>query len=377
MKISVHKIGTNFTGKYCYTHARATALPTGELFVTTQPLLLSGVDVFYGMEQCRVDAANGFTATPITPCKRLVRKPFGENGTIAICDCTPLYHAQTGKILLLGHSVIYGQDNKLLPKRPRHVVYAVYDEKTGDFGDFNLLAMGDTDYYSAGNGSGQSFVEENGDILIPFDFQSRDDIFGGKWNASAAVMRCKFDGEKLTVLEIGSPLTVDVPRGLGEPSVIKHGGEYFLCLRNDADGYLAKSADGLHFGAIQPLCFDDGKSVGNYCTQQHFISGGGKLWLVYTRKGADNDHVFRHRAPLFIAEVDTATLRVIRETERVVVPNRGARLGNFGCCSFDDSRAVVVVSEWMQFGGGDNDAWKKCMEYGSDNSIFFTEILFE
>lgn len=375
MKINIHKIGTNFTGEYCYTHARGTALPSGKLFVTTQPLLLSGVDVFYGIEQCVVDGMD-FTASPITPCMKLIRKPYGEDKVIAICDCTPLYHKQTGKILLLGRSVIYTKDNRCAHGCPRHVVYAVYDEKKGDFEDFQLLDLGDNDYYSAGNGSGQSFVEENGDILIPFDFQSRNEIYTRKWNISSCVMRCRFDGETLTVLEIGSPLTVEKPRGLYEPSVIKHNGEYFLCLRNDEDGYIAKSVNGLHFGDVQPLCFDNGESIGNYCTQQHFISGGGKLWLVYTRRGAGNDHIFRHRAPLFIAEIDTASLRVIRSSEKIVVPNRGARLGNFGCCSFNDSRAIVIASEWMQYSGGDTEAWKKCMEYGSDNSIFFSEILF-
>ncbi len=376
MKINVYKIATDFTGEYCYTHARGAALPSGDIFITTQPLLLSGVDVFYGMEKLTVDGKD-FTASPILPCKNLTRKKFGETATLAICDCTPLYHKATGKILLLGHSVIYNENNRLIPKRPRHTVYAVYDEKTGDFGNFTLLDMGDTEYYNAGNGSGQSFEEENGDLLIPFSYQSRADIEGGKYNASACVMRCKFDGEKLSVLEIGSPLTLNVPRGFCEPSVIKYKNEYFLCLRNDSDGYLAKSADGLRYSAPQPLCFDDGASVGNYCTQQHWLVGGGKLWLVYTRRGADNDHVFRHRAPLFVAEVDPVSLRVIRKTERVAVPNRGARLGNFGCFSFDDSRGVVVVSEWMQSGGGDNEGWKKCMEYGSDNSIFLSEILFD
>ncbi len=39
-------------------------------------------------------------------------------------------------------------------------------------------------------------------------------------------------------------------------------------------------------------------------------------FLVYTRRGADNDHVFRHRAPLFIAQVDPKRLDVIRASER-------------------------------------------------------------
>ena len=376
MKINVNKISTGFNGEYCYTHARGTVLPSGDIFITTQPLLLSGVDVFYGMEQLTVDG-KAFTASAITKCEKLIRRPYGENGTLAICDCTPLYHAPTGKTLLLGHSVIYGTDNRLVARTPRHTVYAVFDEKKGDFGDFTLLPMDENAYYSAGNGSGQSYVEEDGTILIPFDFKSRADVESGAYCTSACVMRCAFDGEKLSVLEIGKPLTLAIPRGLCEPSVTKYGDEYFMCLRNDLDGYLAKGKDGLRYDLFVPLCFDDGESVGNYCTQQHFIKGGGRLWLVYTRRGADNDHVFRHRAPLFIAEVDTKTLRLIRASERVVVPNRGARLGNFGCCQAGDNRAFVVVSEWMQQGVADGEAWKTCMQYGSDNSIFVSEILFD
>ena len=40
----------------------------------------------------------------------------------------------------------------------------------------------------------------------------------------------------------------------------------------------------------------------------HSRVGGGKLWLVYTRRAGNNDHVFRHRAPLFVAEFDTDKL---------------------------------------------------------------------
>ena len=375
MNINLHKISTNFTGEYCYVHARGAFLPSGDLFITTQPLLLTGVDVFYGMQKFTV--GQDFIPTPITPCKNLKRRNYGDGCTLAMSDCTPLYHKATGKLILLGHTVIYGADNRIAHKSPRYTVYAVYDEKKGEFGEFQLLDMGNEEYYSAGNGSGQSYELENGELLIPFSFQSKADMFGGKYNASAAVMRCAFDGEKLTVLEIGSPLVLEIPRGYDEPSIAFHKGEYFLCLRNDLDGYLTKSKDGLHYEQPVHLCFDDGESLGNYCTQQHWISGGGKLWLVYTRKAEDNDHVFRHRAPLFIAEVDTQTLRVIKSTEKIAVPNRGARLGNFGCCSYSENRAVVVAAEWMQQGGGDFVGWKKCMEYGSDNSIFVSEILFE
>lgn len=82
------------------------------------------------------------------------------------------------------------------------------------------------------------------------------------------VLRCAFDTESLTVKEVGHALTLDTPRGLYEPSVIYHGGEYFICLRNDITGYMAKSRDGLNYGAPHELIWDTGESVGNYNTQQ-------------------------------------------------------------------------------------------------------------
>ena len=45
----------------------------------------------------------------------------------------------------------------------------------------------------------------------------------------------------------------------------------------------------------------DGQALGSYNTQQHWISHGDSLYLIYTRRGANNDHVFRNRAPIFIA----------------------------------------------------------------------------
>jgi hypothetical protein len=195
------------------------------------------------------------------------------------------------------------------------------------------------------------------------------------WHAcySTAVLRCTFDGEQVRYVEIGNTLSVSVPRGLCEGSVIEYGDAFYLCLRNDKDGYLSKATDGLHYQEPVPLCFDDGESVGNYCTQQHWITLGGKLYLVYTRRDDKNGHVFRHRAPLWIAEVDTERLCLIRSTEQVAVPERGARLGNFGCISLAD-RAMVIVSEWMQ---GPDGTPKSPEAYGADNSIFVSTLYAE
>ena len=89
------------------------------------------------------------------------------------------------------------------------------------------------------------------------------------------------------------------------------------------------SDDGLQFAEPKPWLFDDGSDLGSYNTQQHWLAHSDGLFLIYTRRGANNDHILRHRAPLFMAQVDPQTQQVIRRTEKVVVPN-AAELGNFG-----------------------------------------------
>jgi hypothetical protein len=90
------------------------------------------------------------------------------------------------------------------------------------------------------------------------------------------------------------------------------------------------------------------------------------LFLVYTRRGANNDHVFRHRAPLFMAQVDPKRLCVLRKTERILVPERGARLGNFGVANINKDETWVTVAEWMQPKGVE--------QHGSDGSVFVARI---
>jgi len=87
---------------------------------------------------------------------------------------------------------------------------------------------------------------------------------------------------------------------------------------------------------------------------------------VYTRRGANNDHVFRHRAPLFIAQVDPQGLCVIRATERVLVPEKGARLGNFGVTEVSPDETWVTAAEWMQPRGVE--------KRGSDNRVWIAKI---
>ncbi|MEE8451573.1 MAG: hypothetical protein V3R99_06645 [Thermoguttaceae bacterium] len=155
-------------------------------------------------------------------------------------------------------------------------------------------------------------------------------------------------------------------RGFCEPSLTRFGDRFYLTLRNDVHGHVTSGRDGLHFDEPKKWRFDDGSELGNYNTQQHWVTHSDGLWLVYTRRGANNDHVFRHRAPLFIARVDPEKLCVIRDTDRVLVPERGARLGNFGVTDVSPDETWVTVTEWMQPRGVER--------HGSDNSLFVAKI---
>lgn len=378
MDIKQTSFKTQFDGKLCYTHARAAIREDGFGVLTTQPLRLTGCDVFYGMYISTThDFGNSWS--PLLPSKNLVRQRLDNGLEIAMCDATPMFHKKSGKLLLIGHYAAYLNDELAPEPRIRQTTYSVFDEKTGDFSPFKILTMPTDEnetFFSCGNGCGQSLELPGGELLIPIYHENKKQA-ADSWNScsTVSVLRCSFDGENINLLEIGAPLTIDIPRGLGEPSVVKYNNEYILALRNDKSGYVSKGSDGLNYSPALPLSFDNGENAGNYCTQQHWITGGGKLYMVYTRKNADNDHVFRHRAPLFIAEFDTERMCLIRESEKIAVPNRGARLGNFGCHSMPDGKnAYVIASEWMQSISGKD--WKYCMEFGSDNSIFISHITF-
>ncbi|MFN0197923.1 MAG: hypothetical protein ACKVT0_14350 [Planctomycetaceae bacterium] len=184
---------------------------------------------------------------------------------------------------------------------------------------------------------------------------------------------CRFDGTKLTFVEIGNGLSLPGGRGFAEPSLTKFGDWYYLTLRNDKYAAVARSRDGLHFEEPKPWTFDDGKELGSYNTQAHWVTHGDGLFLAYTRKGANNDHVFRHRAPLFIARVDPERMVVVRDTERILVPQRGARLGNFGVTIVNEHETWVTVTEWMQT-WGPNIIIPVDNKYGADNSIYVAKI---
>ncbi len=387
MKIELKTIRSGYDRESCWVHARCGVIPPGKAggagggdavgLITMQKLSLSGTDVFHEICDMRSDDAGKTWSDPVAHSQTLGRRRIDEHDDEALSDFTPTWHHKQGVLLGTGHTVRYRDGHVQPHPRPREVGYSIYNPQRRSWSARQALQLPDEPmFFSAGAGSTQRVDLPNGEILLPIYYAKPHESaeITGPTNNAATVVRCGFDGEHLHYIEHGNSLSVPQSRGLGEPSIVHADGRYFLTLRNDDAGYMATSDDGLHFSPPQVWRFDDGTELGNYNTQQHWLKLAGKLYLVYTRKGANNDHVFRHRAPLFIAEVDTTNVRVIRGTEQIVVPERGARLGNFGIAQVRENEAWLVVSEWMQTTLPNPFDCRVCEQYGSDNSIYLAKL---
>ncbi len=372
-ELKLETITQGYDGKMCWVHPRAGAIPGSppQVVMTMQKLLLTGSDVFYALNHLSTSDLSKTWTKPVENTETLGRREEPDGVIVAACDFTPKWHAKSGKLLGIGHTVRY-QNNKVIHETPRQTPYSVYDSQKGTWSSWATLPMPDgPKFYNAGAGCVQRVDLENGDILLPIYFRAK-----GEKYTRVTVLRCSFDGTTLRYIEQGNDLAMESGRGLAEPSLIRCAGKFYLTLRNDAAGYVCASDDGLHFSEPKRWNWTDGSDLGNYNTQQHWVTHKDHLYLVYTRRGANNDHVFRHRAPLFMAEVDKATLTVKRDTERILVPERGARLGNFGVCEVSENETWVTVAEWMQKNGPDI-VIKPDNKYGADNSVYAARILWQ
>lgn len=376
-EIELTEASRGFDGKTCWVHARAGVIPAGSedsplAVMTLQKLDLAGSDLFFALNTMRSSDLGKSWSAPVEHGS-FARRPLSWQNhhdlEITVCDFWPKWHAASGKLLGIGHTAIY-EKGHVMKVRPRSTAYAIYDSAANAWSPWQSLEMpDDPKFENAGAGCVQRVDLDDGTVLLPIYFKSLDAP-----RYSVTVLRCSFDGEKLSYLGHGSELTVPIGRGLYEPSLARWGDRFYLTLRNDEAGYVAVSDDGQSFSEPVPWRFDDGSDLGNYNTQQHWVVHRDALFLVYTRRGADNDHVFRHRAPLFIARVDPETLRVVRDSEQVLVPEHGARLGNFGVTEVNENESWVTVTEWMQAPGPNYSDPAPLVARGADNRVWVAKL---
>jgi hypothetical protein len=339
--------------RYCWFHTRMTSIP-GEgdggnplHLMTLQKAFLSASDYFGGLHMM-TSKDGGKNWTPPEEIPELKWRQEGER-VDGVCDVTPGWHPQLRRVIAIGHTVHYVHGKLMESPRPRSTAYSYYDIYSGRWSAWRTIEMPDEEdlFWNCGAGCAQWLVEPDGSLLVPVYFIPRSTYADARFVARATAMRCKADEYGIEFLEHGNILEYEVPRGLCEPSLTFYNGRYYMTLRNDKGGFVTVSDDGLNYAPLTPWRFDDGEELGSYNTQQHWAAHSDGLFLVYTRKGADNDHVMRHRAPLFIAQVDPERLCVLRETEQVAVPERGAALGNFGVSAPTPHETWITAGENM------------------------------
>ena len=248
-----------------------------------------------------------------------------EGLTIAVANGTPGWHAPSGRMIAIGGKILLYTavgDYASLEKLPRsyEVSYATYDPAADKWTPWRNSKCpkptASSAAWAAAVPSGWS--GPTGRCLCPL---SSSPAIGADYQAT--VLHCGFDGGEMKYLGHGDELAVVGGRGFTEPSLALFRGKYYLTLRNDARAYATTSDDGQHFAPVKAWTFDDGQDLGSYNTQAHWLAHSDGLFLSYTRRGANNDHIARNRAPIFVAQVDPVKLQVLRKTEQI--PAAGAR----------------------------------------------------
>jgi len=259
------------------------------------------------------------------------------------------FHPASGKAIAFGH--VLRHRGKQLSKHLEHLAisYAVYDPANGTFAPWKSFRVAVDGRERPCVAYGQRVDLSNGEILLPFSTIKKLDGWESiRWCGSA---RCRFDGETIDVIETGNLVTHPKPRGFVEPSMAEHNGVFYMTLRaQDGHSHVTTSKDGLRWKQPRPWCWDNGDPIAMDQTMTKFIRRAEGLFLVYTRITGKNTNVFRHRAPLFIAEIDPDSVRLVRRTESTLLANNGFPLGNFGVTEVSPCETWVTAPEWDRGG---------------------------
>lgn len=343
--IELQTVLTHDAGDFLWFHPRVAVVPgDSPLIVLTLQKHLKQSDYYSGLHAMYSRDLGATWTDPELP-PELDWRHETPDIIEAVCDVTPGWHAPTGKIIVIGVKVRYRDGVQLLDQPQSHAAaYAILDPRTMRWSGWRFIEMPEPagNFFLTTPGCVQWLVEADGTLLVPVYFAERDGV-----PFRSTVLRCAFDGETMRYVNHGDELALPIERGVYEPSLTKFRGAYYLTLRNDLKGYVTTSADGRHFAPIRPWTFDDGADLESYNTQQHWVTHSEGLYLAYTRRGANNDHIPRNRAPLFVAQVNPATLQVIRSTEQILIPEKGAMLGNFGVCNVSPDETWVTDSEYV------------------------------
>ena len=202
-------------------------------------------------------------------------------------------------------------------------------------------------------------------VIKSFTFKT-DDV--KNWTTTA---KCKIENNTLHAIELGNAHTIENSRrGLYEPHLVRWNNRFYMTGRaEDKRGYLLTSDDGLTWSTPQPWTWDDGEEIPMDQTMTKLLSHPNGLVLAYTRIREDNTNTFRHRAPLHVADLDPKTNRLIRNTERIIVPDKGMAVGNFWAWPITQNETLIFTAEWPRDGRPTNgDIWISRIKWRNPNT---------
>jgi hypothetical protein len=368
--------------RFCWFHPRPARIPGAGIngqprVVITLNRHLDADDHYSGLWYMYTDDLGKTWTGPFEPEE--LGFSYDEPGIHAsFHDVTPGWHGRTKRLLAIGAKTSYHENGSHANDQPGRIrtsyaVYAPKEDRWTTVRDLEVPKGGMFDF--SVSGSCQWVEKSDGTVLVPVYYQ----IPAGKpgQGYGVVVLECGFDGTTLTYLRHGTEIVRNEAAGYTEASLIRYRDKYFLTLRGEADtnGYVTESEDGINFQPAAAWTFDDGSPLGSENTQQHWLAHPEGLFLCYTRTGAGNADIPRGRAPLFIAQVDVEKLCVIRETEKVVIPNRGLMLGNFGAAPISPAESWVTDAEflWIPAGykptdrGGNGSVWVSRIQWPTPN----------
>lgn len=351
-----------YDGNTCRIDGLAFTTPDQRTHICYRHILLDGSDVFVG--NYVISSSDG-GKTFSEPQKFDPMPDTYENGIRTNYTLLPYYHRFSNSIYTVGRVTRYVND-----KEPLLIGRDIMPAITGDFDSVRLcfnnctrIELPDELQYDVVSFM-QPYEKEDGTVLIPAYIR-----YGHEKQFSVIVVQFAVSNGRLEYLAHGSILKRnDLNRGLYEPRITGFQGHYYLTIRTDESAFIADSNDGLHFSEPEEWIWDDGEKLGSYNTQQAWLNMNSELYLVYTRKTSYNSHIFRNRAPLFMARFDPVRKCTMKETELIAVPEMGARLGNFYVTNMNEHEAWICVSEWMQ------PVPQVCESYGARNRLWQTRI---
>ncbi|MCQ2396855.1 MAG: hypothetical protein MJ106_04065 [Lentisphaeria bacterium] len=301
--------------------------------------------------------------------------PLNDELLFGIADVRPLVSEDGGSVVLVGCDTTYTNRGaacydhvSIDPVLYEHgAYYTVFNVKDNTFGARRILRNPALDPDKLWRVScAQSTFASDGDWILPAHFEHRSNIEyeKGYFSPRFAVETVKvhLEGDELVPVAWGTQLFHENKRGFIEPSLIRGQKDYLMTIRaEDGFAYVSRSDDGLQWADPVPWRFDDGTALVTESTQQHWLTAGGRIFLVYTRKCDANANDMRYRSILFMAEVDDTTAMPVlkKATEIELFPQRErdgihGLLGNFHVCNLSDGTALVCDSYLYQNVEGDD-----------------------